>query len=204
MAGFLHETSELGDRYRVLVDPESVDRHDPHWTLLGIEALRAHPEAAPRHFDHVFDDRGCLHRSRDYAALPGSRITWSASTTRLTTRPARTASARDARRRPARCAANPAQNPSEIDSGQTTMRIPSPTEAPAANAATKIASGGAARRSIRDSPARVESHSRPVSRRSSSMCWTRPEAKACEMTIATTGPTMTTTTSGTLRLAQPL
>src|SRR4051812_16308238 len=151
MAGVLHETSELCDRHRVLVDPESVNRHDPHWTLLRIEALRAHPEAAPRHFDHVLEERGCLHRSPDYAALPGSRITWSASTTRLTTRPARTASASDARRRPARCAANPAQNPSEIDSSQTTIRIPSLTEAPAANAATKIASGGTARRSIRDS-----------------------------------------------------
>ena len=53
VTGGLHKAAELGDRHRMLVDPEPVHRDAMHRAFLGIKVVRAHGELARRDPDHV-------------------------------------------------------------------------------------------------------------------------------------------------------
>ena len=53
VAGVLDESGELGNRDRSAIDREIADRDLADGTLLGVEAVRAHPERSRVDLDHL-------------------------------------------------------------------------------------------------------------------------------------------------------
>lgn len=84
-----------------------------------------------------------------------------------------------------------------------TTRIASVSATFASWRMSRTASGGTASRRNPNSKRAVTSHSFIVGRLPSATSWTRLPEKMCVVQIATTGPTMTATTSNGFKATQP-